>query len=174
MGVFNLKPGTSWGTLTCSERTQIKEFHRNSFMIMIFCLIKDPPLQLPQLNLSVQASKWHQLRTQPRADWSTDTDSGPTDTDLGPTWLFLSSFQGKEGLFIYWRSQSCCPCASSWVSLTPWGWWLPGFFYAFKTFKHYKKLFSPPGAGQEQIPAQPQSSQAEWPQPEQSSAEKPQ
>lgn len=111
MGVFNLGTGTFWSTLTRSDRAQIKEVHRNSFMIMIFCLIKDPPLQLLQLNLGVQGSKWHQLRTQPRADLS-------SDTDLGPAWLFLSSFQAKEGSFIYFRSQSCCPCASSWVSLT--------------------------------------------------------
>lgn len=63
-------------------------------MIMMSCLIKDPPLQLLQLSLGVQGSKWHQLRTWPRADLS-------TDSEVDASWLFLSSFQGKEGLFIY-------------------------------------------------------------------------
>lgn len=153
MGVFNLGTGTSWSTLVCSDRAQIKEVPRNSFMIMMSCLIKDPPLQLLQLNLGVQGSKWHQLRTWPRADLS-------TDSDLDSSWLFLSSFQGKEGLFIYLKS----PCASNWVSLAPRGSQLPGFFYGFKTFKHCKTLIFPPCAGQQQVPAQPQSSQAEWPQ----------
>lgn len=45
-------------------------------MIMIFCLIKDPPLELLQLNLGVQGFNWHQLRTQPCADLTSDSDLG--------------------------------------------------------------------------------------------------
>lgn len=46
-------------------------------MIMIFCLIKDPPLELLQLNLGAQDFNWHQLRTQAWADLTNDSDLGP-------------------------------------------------------------------------------------------------